>query len=76
MASVDTEARSLVKIGCHSCADEGFSATHIQQYAEFSVLDTGGIKLTTSATMYNLNDDTLETHEQTADYGVGDGESN
>ena len=74
MANVDPEAKALYKIGLHSCEDEAFSATHIQHYTEFSLLDNTAVKIKATDTMYNLPEDACRTIEHSVDYEVSGGE--
>ena len=59
MASADTETKSILKVGVHTCSDDTVGNIHVQEYAQFEVLDSSTIELTHTETLYHHETDEI-----------------
>lgn len=59
MASADTENKSILKVGVHTCSDDAVGNIHVQDYTQFEPRYALTIELTHTETLYNHETDEI-----------------
>lgn len=59
MASADTETKSILKVGVHTCSEDTLGHIHVQEYTQFEVVDSSTIELTHIETVFHHETDEI-----------------
>lgn len=71
MASADTETKAFLKVGVHTCSDDTVGNIHVQEYAQFELLDGQTIELTQTETSFHHETDEITETGFTGPYKRG-----